>query len=121
MPSLILALACLCAACAGTESSIVYQVDFGPKGSCAPGCIAIQPDSTDPRFFWKGRGLSMRDRGGDDLLRRDFVCGIRAELWVGLENGRYEIDVYYYHEAILWVWHWTADQALKDKIRRVYG
>ncbi len=29
-------------------------------------------------------------------------------------------SLYYYHEAILWVWHWTKDQALKDKIRRVY-
>lgn len=29
-------------------------------------------------------------------------------------------DVYYYHEAILWVWHWTADESLKEKIRRVY-
>lgn len=27
---------------------------------------------------------------------------------------------YYSHEAILWVWHWTEDEALKDKIRRVY-
>ncbi len=30
-------------------------------------------------------------------------------------------DILYYHEAILWVWHWTADEALKEKIRRVYA
>jgi hypothetical protein len=30
-------------------------------------------------------------------------------------------DIYYYHEAILWVWNWTKNEALKDKIRRVYG
>jgi hypothetical protein len=30
-------------------------------------------------------------------------------------------NLYYYHEAILWVWHWTEDEALKEKIRRVYG
>ena len=30
-------------------------------------------------------------------------------------------DIYYYHEAILWVWHWTADEELKDDIRRVYA
>jgi len=30
-------------------------------------------------------------------------------------------DVLYYHEAILWVWHWTADEALKEKIRQVYA
>ena len=86
MPSPILVLVCLCAAAAGQpEPSIVYQLDFGPKESCAPGHIALQPDSGDPRFFWKGRGLSMRDRGGDDLVKRDFVSGIRAELaWPGV-------------------------------------
>jgi hypothetical protein len=30
-------------------------------------------------------------------------------------------DIYYYHEAILWVWNWTKDQELKEKIRRVYA
>ena len=30
-------------------------------------------------------------------------------------------DIYYYHEAILWVWHWTQDAALKARIARVYG
>jgi hypothetical protein len=29
-------------------------------------------------------------------------------------------DIFYYHEAILWVWHWTKDEALKEKIRQVY-
>jgi hypothetical protein len=93
MPSPILALACFCLAAAEPQPPIVYQVDFGPQESCAPGYIAIEPDSKDPRFFWKGRGLSMRDRGGDDLVRRDFICGIRAELWVGLDNGHYEIEL----------------------------
>jgi len=26
-------------------------------------------------------------------LRRSFICGIRAELWVGLDNGRYQIEL----------------------------
>ncbi|NOZ23505.1 MAG: hypothetical protein GXP25_20710 [Planctomycetes bacterium] len=30
-------------------------------------------------------------------------------------------DIYYYHEAILWVWHWTKDEKLKDRIRQVYS
>ena len=42
----------------------------------------------------------------------------------GLSSGsRISTDfgnLYYYHEAILWVWHWTKDQTLKDEIRRVY-
>ncbi|MBC8875756.1 MAG: hypothetical protein H8E44_40535 [Planctomycetes bacterium] len=29
-------------------------------------------------------------------------------------------NLFYYHEAILWVWHWTKDEALKEKIRTVY-
>ncbi len=27
-------------------------------------------------------------------------------------------DIYYYHEAILWTWHWSKDKALKGKTRR---
>jgi hypothetical protein len=30
-------------------------------------------------------------------------------------------DIYYYHEAILWVWHWTKDPSLKNRIRQVYS
>jgi hypothetical protein len=46
------------------------------------------------------------------------------------ELGREVLDVrergaignfYYSHDGILWVWHWTQDEALKDTIRRVYG
>ncbi len=29
-------------------------------------------------------------------------------------------DIFYYHEAILWTYHWTRSRALKNKIRRVY-
>ena len=29
-------------------------------------------------------------------------------------------NLLYYHEALLWVWNWTKDEALKKKIRRVY-
>lgn len=30
-------------------------------------------------------------------------------------------NLFYYQEGILWVWHWTEDEALKEKIRRVVG
>jgi hypothetical protein len=30
-------------------------------------------------------------------------------------------NIYYYHEAILWVWNWTGDDSLKQWIRTVYG
>ena len=88
----IVLLSVFCQVARGSEPAVVFQIDFGPKESCAPGHIAIQSASTDPRFFWKGRGLSMRDRGGDDLLKRDFVSGVRAEFWAGLDNGTYELS-----------------------------
>ena len=74
-------------------TNVVYQIDFGPAATCAPGFLAVEAKPSDSRFFWKGRALSMRDRGGDDLLHRDFVHGDRGEFTVGLDNGRYEVEV----------------------------
>jgi hypothetical protein len=87
-------MACLFLSAPGpAEPAIVYQVAFGLGVPCPPGYIAIQPDSTDTRFFWKGTALSTRDRGGNDLLRRAFISGIHAELSVGLDNGRYQVEL----------------------------
>ena len=74
-------------------TNVVYQIDFGPATTCAPGFLPVEAKPSDPRFFWKGHALSMRDRGGDDLLHRDFVHGDRGEFTVGLDNGRYEVEV----------------------------
>ncbi len=51
----------------------VYQIDFGPKKTCAPGYIAIEDRSDDIRFAWKGKDLNVRDRGGPDPVKRDLV------------------------------------------------
>ncbi len=72
---------------------VVCQVDFGPAATCAKGFVPVESKSSDDRFFWKGRKLGMRDRGGDDLLNRDFVQGERAELTIGLDNGRYKVEI----------------------------
>ena len=72
---------------------VVYQVDFGPAATCAKGFLPIESNASDERFFWKGPALSMRDRGGDDLLNRDFVRGEHAELTVGLDNGHYDVEI----------------------------
>jgi len=29
-------------------------------------------------------------------------------------------NFYYSHDGILWVWHWTKDESLREQIRRVY-
>jgi len=71
---LIAALAGGLAAWAGDDRpSVVYQIDFGPAASCAKGFLPVERTSADERFFWKGRKLGMRDRGGDDPVNRDMV------------------------------------------------
>ena len=75
------------------EMGVVYQIDFGPAATCAKGFLPVEIKPADPRFFWKGHGLTMCDRGGDDLLRRDFISGERGEFLAGLDNGRYEVEI----------------------------
>jgi hypothetical protein len=70
----------------------VFKLDFGPTNTCAPGYQANDGGSADPRFLWKGH-VSTRDRGGDDLVNRDFVEGGAVEFLAGLDNGDYELTM----------------------------
>ncbi len=78
---------------AAPEDVDVYRIDFGPANTVAPGYMAITLESADPRFFWRGKGLGMRDRGGPDALNRDLVYGAYGEFAVGLDNGRYKVTL----------------------------
>jgi len=79
------------AAAVAQELVDVYKIDFGPKTTTPAGYIHMAVRTTDERFLWSGDDLSLRDRGGDDLITRDFVTGARGEFTVGLDNGPYEV------------------------------
>jgi len=80
------------ATAAPQERFEVFKLDFGPTNMCAKGYIANDGGGNDPRFMWKGH-VSTRDRGGDDLINRDFVHGEAAEFLAGLDNGDYELTL----------------------------
>lgn len=83
-----------CAVGRGDDArTVVFQVDFGPRQTCAKGYVPVESRSSDMRFMWKGTGLGTRDRGGDDLVNRDMVHGEQAEFLVGLDNGTYDVEI----------------------------
>ncbi|MFH1923170.1 MAG: hypothetical protein ABIP48_25185 [Planctomycetota bacterium] len=93
-PTLIL-LAMLLASTAGSaeRSDVAFKIDFGPQETAAEGYVSLAEVSSDPRFFWTGRGLGVRDRGGEDEVGSDFVFGQEGELLVGVDNGDYEVEI----------------------------
>jgi len=91
--SLTLGMLLAAAMCRAQGNEVLYRIDFGPRATCEKGWIPIQPDSSDIRFCWRGMGIGMRDRGGDDLLLRDLIHGEHGEFIAGLENGDYEIEM----------------------------
>lgn len=74
------------------ERAEILKIDFGPKATGAPGHLAQDGERDDPRFMWLGH-VGTRDRGGEDLINRDFVEGRKATFVMGLDNGRYELSL----------------------------
>ena len=95
-----LVLACLgLPAAAPAEPAIVCRVVFGAKQPRVAGLPCDPAGLQRHAVLLEGHGLSTRDRGGGDWLRRSFISGIRAELWVGLDNGRYQVELLWGDQA----------------------
>ncbi|HTH06002.1 MAG TPA: hypothetical protein VL916_09030, partial [Ilumatobacteraceae bacterium] len=104
-----LASAALIAAAALTASPAVaaegaanvdYSFDFGgPSTPVAPGFIGVNPGTTyNPTqgygFTTAPASNGFRDRGGDDLLRRDFTIANNQAFAVDVPNGTYEVTTW---------------------------
>ncbi|WP_407270455.1 fibronectin type III domain-containing protein [Radiobacillus sp. PE A8.2] len=84
-----------------TTKEAAYKYDFGPAGTpVAEGFTEVTPDT----LYTKERGYGLastdgviwRDRGGDDLVQRDWI-GYFGNGWdfnVDLPNGLYAVKIY---------------------------
>ena len=72
---------------------IVYKLDFGPPESEQQGYISLTEELSDTRFFWTGKALGVRDRGGEDRVNSDFIVGREGEFLLGLDDGEYQLEV----------------------------
>jgi len=71
----------------------VAQICFGPRDTAPKGWISVFPRCDDDRFCWRGIGLGVRDRGGDDSINRTLVFGSEGEFIMGLDNGEYSLEL----------------------------
>jgi hypothetical protein len=105
---------------AGRDMTTPYSISAGTQGMSFCSLYAITGDEKYLKVAeraanylldnWKEDGRPIFDHHATDAR---LVLDIAEPASIG--------KLYYSHEAILWVWHWTKDEALKEKIRRVYG
>ncbi|MDQ0893456.1 rhamnogalacturonan lyase family protein [Agromyces ramosus] len=85
---------------AAAEGEIDYSFDFGgPATPVAPGWLGVNPGATYDAA--RGYGFTtapasngFRDRGGDDLLKRDFTISNTQAFAVDVPNGAYEVTTW---------------------------
>ena len=81
-------------------ANVDYSFDFGgPSTPVAPGFIGVHPGTTYNAT--QGFGFTnapptagFRDRGGDDLLKRDFTIANNQAFAVDVPNGTYEVTTW---------------------------
>ncbi|MGW4929706.1 rhamnogalacturonan lyase family protein [Agromyces sp. NPDC004153] len=82
------------------EASVDYSFDFGgPSTPVAAGFIGVHPGTTYNAtqgygFTTAPASNGFRDRGGDDLLRRDFTIANNQAFAVDVPNGTYEVTTW---------------------------
>ncbi|HVL62136.1 MAG TPA: hypothetical protein VM430_12140, partial [Microbacterium sp.] len=82
------------------SANVDYSFDFGgPSTPVAPGFIGVNPGTTYNAtqgygFTTAPASNGFRDRGGDDLLRRDFTIANNQAFAVDVPNGTYEVTTW---------------------------
>lgn len=85
---------------AAAEASVDYSFDFGgPSTPVAAGFIGVHPGTTYNAtqgygFTTAPASNGFRDRGGDDLLKRDFTIASNQAFAVDVPNGTYEVTTW---------------------------
>ena len=85
---------------AAAEGDVDYSFDFGgPSTPVAAGFIGVNPGTTYNAtqgygFTTAPASNGFRDRGGDDLLRRDFTIANNQAFAVDVPNGTYEVTTW---------------------------
>mgnify|MGYP001627794605 FL=1 len=94
----IVASGALAASPASAADEIDLRFDFGGFSSPTPeGWIAIHPGSAydaDAGYGFTAAPGAFRDRGGDDLVARDFTIGDGSAFAVDVPNGTYEVTTW---------------------------
>ena len=97
--------------------NVPYSVATGTGGMCFCALHAITGDEAYLKIAERAAGFLLTYFLEDGRVIHHHHCEDKVELYDATRPG----DIYYSHEAILWAWHWTKDEALKEKTRRVYG
>ena len=98
--ALIASGALLSAAPAAAVEQVDYAFDFGgPSTPVAAGWIGVNPGTAYSAaqhygFTTAPASNGFRDRGGDDLLRRDFTISSTQAFAVDVPNGTYEVTTW---------------------------
>ncbi|WP_395245533.1 hypothetical protein ACGGZK_06890 [Agromyces sp. MMS24-K17] len=85
---------------AAADANIDYAFDFGgPATPVVPGWIGINPGTTYTAargygFTTAPPAANFRDRGGDNVVGRDFTIGATQVFAVDVPNGTYEVTTY---------------------------
>ncbi len=100
----------------GRDVTVPYSVATGTQGMSFCALYAVSGERRYLKIAERAAAFLLNNWGPDGRpISHDYERPI-----FGFENSTDFGNLYYYHEAILWVWHWTKDQTLKDEIRRVY-
>ncbi|WP_275426025.1 MULTISPECIES: hypothetical protein [Microbacterium] len=85
---------------AAAADEVDYSFDFGgPSTPVAAGWLGVNPGTAYSAaqgygFITAPAANGFRDRGGDDLLRRDFTIGNTSAFAVDVPNGTYEVTTW---------------------------
>jgi len=104
---------------AGNDMTTPYSVATGTQGMSFCALYTITGERKYLRIAERAANFLLDDWQRDGRPIHHHHANDSTQV-IDLTDAEDVGSFYYSHEAILWVWHWTEDEALKDKIRRVY-
>jgi hypothetical protein len=102
---------------AGKDMTVPYSVATGTQGMSFCALYAITAEKRYLEIAERAASFLLDNWQSDGRPIHHHHAEARTQVLDVTAFG----DICYYHEAILWVWHWTDNEALKSKIRRVYA